>query len=208
VGYLALSVPSLFCLASHRCLTKSSPLARPDYVAPLVVRLQITIVSAIRSGRARPQKLGLYINHSVGNEAFRRSPLSPQENQSCREPKSASTRMKDTPPPDHEARFCRGGVQSRVHQAVASHYRRAQGVTQRRSCSGGSAQDSLANSIRPVWRRRLITVAGLIGWHFFGGRAEVLKPDGGPVVTVMDFGQPFPHDPLPSGWRHRKFWTR
>jgi hypothetical protein len=25
--------------------------------------------------------------------------------------------MKDTPPPDHEARFCRGGVQSRVHQA-------------------------------------------------------------------------------------------
>jgi hypothetical protein len=36
----------------------------------------------------------------------------------------------------------------------------------------------------------------------------VLKPDGGPVVTVMDFGQPFPLDPLPSGWRYRKFWTR
>jgi hypothetical protein len=24
----------------------------------------------------------------------------------------------------------------------------------------------------------------------------------------MDFGQSFPLDPLPSGWRHRKFWTR
>jgi hypothetical protein len=38
----------------------------------------------------------------------------------------------------------------------------------------------------------LIAAAGLIGWHFFGERGEVLKPDGGPVVTVMDFGQPFP----------------
>src|SRR5215472_8791252 len=45
----------------------------------------------------------------------------------------------------------------------------------------------------------LITVVGLIGWHLFGGRGEVLKPDGGPLVTVMDFGQPFPLDPLPSG---------
>jgi hypothetical protein len=24
----------------------------------------------------------------------------------------------------------------------------------------------------------------------------------------MNFGQSFPLDPLPSGWRHRKFWTR
>jgi hypothetical protein len=54
----------------------------------------------------------------------------------------------------------------------------------------------------------LVTVVGLISWHFFGGRGEVLKPDGGPVVTVMDFGRSFPLDPLPSGWRHRKFWTR
>ena len=66
------------------------------------------------------------------------------------------------------------------------------------------------------WRARylliggvaLATAVGLIGWHFFGGRGEVLKPDGGPVVTVMDFGQPFSLDPLPSGWQHRKFWTR
>jgi hypothetical protein len=35
-----------------------------------------------------------------------------------------------------------------------------------------------------------------------------LKPDGGPVVTVMDFGRSIPLDALPSGWRHRKFWTR
>jgi len=54
----------------------------------------------------------------------------------------------------------------------------------------------------------LITAAGLIGWHFVGGQGEVLKPDGGPVVTVMDFGRSFPLDPLPSGWKHRKFWTR
>src|ERR1700751_91018 len=54
----------------------------------------------------------------------------------------------------------------------------------------------------------LVTVVGLIGWHLFGGRGEVLKPDGRPVVTVMDFGHPFPLDPLPSGWWHRKFWTR
>jgi hypothetical protein len=53
-----------------------------------------------------------------------------------------------------------------------------------------------------------VIVVGLIGWHFWGGRGEILKPDGGPVVTVMDFGRSFPLDPLPSGWRHRKFWTR
>jgi Protein of unknown function (DUF3047) len=66
------------------------------------------------------------------------------------------------------------------------------------------------------WRARyfligavaLTAVAGVIGWHFFDWRGEVLRPDGGPVVTVMDFGQSFPLDPLPSGWRHRKFWTR
>jgi hypothetical protein len=32
----------------------------------------------------------------------------------------------------------------------------------------------------------LIVAVGLIGWHFFGGQGEPLKPDGGPVVTVMD----------------------
>src|ERR1700741_1816390 len=54
----------------------------------------------------------------------------------------------------------------------------------------------------------LVVAGGLIGWHFWDGRGEVLKPDGGPVVTVMDFGQSLPLDPLPSGWQHRKFWTR
>jgi len=54
----------------------------------------------------------------------------------------------------------------------------------------------------------LATAVGLIGWHFRNGGDEVLTPDGGPVATVMDFGQSFPLDPLPSGWRHRKFWTR
>src|ERR1700756_4204888 len=54
----------------------------------------------------------------------------------------------------------------------------------------------------------LLATVGLIGRHFWDGRGDVLKPDGGPVVIVMDFGQSFPLDPLPSGWRHRKFWTR
>jgi hypothetical protein len=67
-----------------------------------------------------------------------------------------------------------------------------------------------------IWRARyfliggivLVIAGGLIGWYFWDSRGEVLKPDGGPVVTVMDFGRSFPLDPLPSGWRHRKFWTR
>ena len=54
----------------------------------------------------------------------------------------------------------------------------------------------------------LVIAGGLIGGHFWDSRGEVLKPDGGPVVTVMDFSRGFPLDPLPSGWRHRKFWTR
>ena len=54
----------------------------------------------------------------------------------------------------------------------------------------------------------IVATVGVIGWQVFGERGEVLKPDGGPVVTVMEFGRPFPLDPLPSGWRHRKFWTR
>ena len=54
----------------------------------------------------------------------------------------------------------------------------------------------------------LLVAAGVIGWRVFGARGEVLKSDGGPVVTVMDFGRSFPLDPLPSGWKHQKFWTR
>jgi hypothetical protein len=54
----------------------------------------------------------------------------------------------------------------------------------------------------------MVAVVGVIGWQVFGGRGELLKPDGGAIATVMDFGQSFPLDPLPSGWRHRKLWTR
>jgi hypothetical protein len=72
-----------------------------------------------------------------------------------------------------------------------------------------------ADRHRMAWRARylliagvaFVTAVGLIGWHFLGGRSDVLKPDGGPVVTVMDFERSFPLDPLPSGWLHRKFWT-
>jgi len=67
-----------------------------------------------------------------------------------------------------------------------------------------------------VWRARYFLIGGialviagsLIGWHFWDDRGKVLKPDDRLVVTVMDFRQSFPLDPLPSGWRHRKFWTR
>src|SRR5271169_1831012 len=68
-----------------------------------------------------------------------------------------------------------------------------------------------------AWRLRYLSIGGvllviaavgLVGRQFLGGRGEVLEPDGEPVVTVMDFGRSFPLDPLPSGWRHRKFWTR
>jgi hypothetical protein len=56
---------------------------------------------------------------------------------------------------------------------------------------------------RVVWRVRYLLVGGvllvaavdLIGWHFWGGRGEVLKPNDGPVVTVTDFGPSFPLDP-------------
>jgi hypothetical protein len=54
----------------------------------------------------------------------------------------------------------------------------------------------------------LATAAGLIGWGLFDRHGDVLKPDGGPTVSVMDFGRSFPLDPLPSGWEHQKFWTR
>jgi hypothetical protein len=49
-----------------------------------------------------------------------------------------------------------------------------------------------------IGRLELAAAVGLIGGNFFGGRGEVLKPDGGRVLTVMDFGQSFPLDPLPS----------
>jgi hypothetical protein len=38
----------------------------------------------------------------------------------------------------------------------------------------------------------LIAGAGVIAWHFYGGRGDALKANGGPVLTVMDFGQRFP----------------
>ena len=73
-----------------------------------------------------------------------------------------------------------------------------------------------ADRRRTAWRSRyvllgavtLVAAASLIVWRFWDGRGDVIKPDGGPVVTVIDFGRSFPLDPLPSGWKHRKFWTR
>jgi hypothetical protein len=57
----------------------------------------------------------------------------------------------------------------------------------------------------------LVAVDGLIGWHFFDWRGEVLKPDGVPVGTVMGLGWGGACHSIRSGlsgWRHRKFWTR
>jgi hypothetical protein len=52
----------------------------------------------------------------------------------------------------------------------------------------------LASSLPSGRRCRAVD---LIGWHFWGGRGEVLKPNDGPVVTVTDFGPSFPLDPPP-----------
>ena len=38
----------------------------------------------------------------------------------------------------------------------------------------------------------LIAACGLFGGHLWDGRGQVLKTDGGPVATVMDFGQKLP----------------
>ena len=75
---------------------------------------------------------------------------------------------------------------------------------------GQAGQRKIARRVRhfPIGAVAVVTAVGLFGWHFWGGHGDVLKPNGGPIVTVMDFGRSFPLDPLPSGWRHRKFWTR
>ena len=38
-----------------------------------------------------------------------------------------------------------------------------------------------------------------------GKRVNVLVPDGSDTFLLMDFGKPFPLDPLPDGWHHQKF---
>jgi hypothetical protein len=40
----------------------------------------------------------------------------------------------------------------------------------------------------------LVAAASLIVWHFWDGRGDVLKPHGGPIVTVMDLGRSLPLD--------------
>ena len=37
-------------------------------------------------------------------------------------------------------------------------------------------------------------------------RVNVLVSDGSPSLTIMDFTEPLPLDPLPAGWYHRLFW--
>ena len=55
----------------------------------------------------------------------------------------------------------------------------------------------------------LVVAAALAAWFLRGPeRRNVLVPQGGPEVVVMDFARPFPLDPLPDGWYHHKFWTR
>lgn len=65
-------------------------------------------------------------------------------------------------------------------------------------------------------RRRLAILAGTIfagaGGVWFARRPPprvgVLTPRGEGEFTLMDFSRPFPLDPPPAGWWHRKFWTR
>lgn len=37
----------------------------------------------------------------------------------------------------------------------------------------------------------LVAAVGLIGWHLWPRQRDILKPDGGPIVTVMDFARCF-----------------
>lgn len=41
-----------------------------------------------------------------------------------------------------------------------------------------------------------------------GTRLNVLRPHGERELVVMNFAHPFPLDPPPPGWAHRRFWTR
>lgn len=54
----------------------------------------------------------------------------------------------------------------------------------------------------------LAALAFLAGCDRGSRRTNVLTAHGEPEVTLMDFSAPFPLDPPPPGWYHRKFWTR
>jgi hypothetical protein len=72
----------------------------------------------------------------------------------------------------------------------------------------GSRRRGLASSLVTNRGISIFIAVGRIGRQVWHGRGNVPKPDGEPVMTVMDFGRSFPLDPLLSSWRHRKFWTR
>ncbi len=54
----------------------------------------------------------------------------------------------------------------------------------------------------------LIAVVAVVLAVGRGERLNVLRPNGERELAVMDFSMPFPLDPPPPGWRHRRFWTR
>lgn len=56
----------------------------------------------------------------------------------------------------------------------------------------------------------LLLIAALAAVVVFdhGTRLNVLRPHGEPELVVMNFSHPFPLDPPPPGWTHRRFWTR
>jgi len=54
----------------------------------------------------------------------------------------------------------------------------------------------------------LIAVVAVVLALDHGTRLNVLRPHGERELAVMDFSTPFPLDPPPPGWVHRRFWTR
>jgi Protein of unknown function (DUF3047) len=54
----------------------------------------------------------------------------------------------------------------------------------------------------------LIAVIAAVAAVDRGTRLNVLTPHGERELVVMDFSRPFPLDPPPPGWVHRRFWTR
>ena len=56
----------------------------------------------------------------------------------------------------------------------------------------------------PVWVGILALVASLVACG--DTRESVLVPDDSRSFAIMSFTEPFPLDPLPDGWYHRRFW--
>lgn len=71
----------------------------------------------------------------------------------------------------------------------------------------------MATRYHTNWARRLVSLCILAGFSILVTACSdegenPVTANAGDELTVMDFSNPFPLDPPPSGWVHRTFWTR